>query len=128
MYCGEASLVRLYAKARDKSEKAIVEWLRAHGATVWRLHEPVDLLVHYRDRWHVLECKTPGLVNNMMGPNGKMLKQKRLCELHHIPIVTTPEEALRAIGATEGRGAWKGSGEKQLIARKTARSAPDSTT
>ena len=34
-----------YKRARDANEPEIVEALEKHGATVWRLDTPVDLLV-----------------------------------------------------------------------------------
>lgn len=51
-----------YARKRDDNEAAIVEALRAAGATVTRLGEPgvPDLLVGYRGRNFLLEVKEPG--------------------------------------------------------------------
>ncbi len=45
---------------RDKTEPDIVEALRSvPGVTVFRLDQPVDLLVGFRGANHLLECKTP---------------------------------------------------------------------
>lgn len=43
---------------RDANEKEIVKALEAIGATVYRLDKPVDLLVGFRSRTWLLECKT----------------------------------------------------------------------
>ena len=45
---------------RDKTEPGIVEALRSvPGVTVFRLDQPVDLLVGFRGANHLLEVKTP---------------------------------------------------------------------
>jgi hypothetical protein len=83
------------AAKRDLAEPAIVKALRAVGAFVYLHDKPVDLSVCYRGKWLWLEVKTPGL-----GDHAKERKaQREFIALHNIPIVTTPTEALRAIGA-----------------------------
>ena len=47
-----------YKKKRDKSEPIIKAALEAYGCTVWPMDTPVDLLVGYRGRNHLVECKT----------------------------------------------------------------------
>jgi hypothetical protein len=46
------------AAKRDQSEPEIVEALRAFGFSVFRLDEPVDLMVGFRGRMWLVECKT----------------------------------------------------------------------
>lgn len=82
------------AAKRDASEPGIVDALQAVGAHVERLSLPVDLLVHFRGHWHLLEVKTPGV-----RPDKRQLAQHRFCAEFSVPIITTPAEALRAIGA-----------------------------
>lgn len=85
------------ASKRDSNEKVIIEALRKAGAFVQPL-DPIDLLVGYRGRWHVLEVKDAA----------KPLSQRRLTfdELELIEklrnsaplhVVETPEQALEAI-------------------------------
>lgn len=44
----------------DVNQQAIVERLRAIGARVYFIKEPVDLMVGYRNATVLLECKAPG--------------------------------------------------------------------
>lgn len=46
------------AAKRDISEREIVNALEQAGATVMRLDQPCDLLVGYRGRTHLVECKS----------------------------------------------------------------------
>lgn len=50
-------MIRRKAK-RDASEPEIVNALRASGAYVWRLDQPVDLLIGFQDQMFIAECKT----------------------------------------------------------------------
>ena len=43
---------------RDASEPAIVEALRASGFSVERMDKPVDLLIGFRGRTWLVECKS----------------------------------------------------------------------
>lgn len=49
-----------YAKKRDASEPEIVSALIQCGFSVERLDRPVDLLVGYRKRCWIVECKVEG--------------------------------------------------------------------
>ncbi len=75
---------------RDTAEKPIVDALRAAGAFVRHIGGTgnPDLLVRYCRRWTPLEVKT--------GKGKQTAAQKAEADW---PIVTTPEEALREIGA-----------------------------
>jgi len=46
------------ALKRDASEPEIVSALVQCGFSVYRLHQPVDLLVGHRGRNYLVECKT----------------------------------------------------------------------
>lgn len=93
-----------YAAKRDIAEPAIVQALEAAGVQVWPLDFPVDLAVR-RQNWppgmvQLLEVKTP---RNKAG--APRLRKKQRTQANFIastgtPIVTTPIQALRAIGAT----------------------------
>lgn len=84
----------------DTNQREIVDALRAAGAFVHCLHEAgkgcPDLLVFFRGRTVLMEVKAP---------RGRTTKAQE--EFHAaaasrsvtIPIVTTPEQALTAIGA-----------------------------
>ena len=53
------SLARRAAK-RDASEPEIVSTLEQCGFTVFRMNEPCDLLVGFRGKNYLIECKTEG--------------------------------------------------------------------
>lgn len=90
--------IKRWATRKDAVQKDIIAALEAVNCEVWVIEQPIDLLTLYRGRWLPLECKTPQ-------KNGKPRKrtdqedQTALIERTAIPVVTTPMEALRAIGA-----------------------------
>jgi len=91
------SLLR-YAKKRDLVEPGIVQALRAVGAHVWHLDRPFDLLVGFRGRFTVLECKSdPCLRKKQQHQTDELLAAQAM----GLPVyrVTTPTEALIAVGA-----------------------------
>jgi hypothetical protein len=51
--------IRRHNAKRDANEREIVEALRAAGASVWLLDQPVDLLIGYRGKNHIAEVKLP---------------------------------------------------------------------
>jgi hypothetical protein len=81
-------------KRRDETEPEIVRALEAVGAEVERLDRPFDLLVWFRGRLHPLEC------TGITEYRKRAADQLALLERWGVPIVRTPTEALRAIGAT----------------------------
>lgn len=83
-----------FAKRRDIAEPGIIKALELVGAEVWVLDRPVDLLTFYRGRWMPLEVKT-----GKYRPRKDQAAQAAVIERRAIPVVTTPLEALRAIGA-----------------------------
>lgn len=50
--------LKRYATKRDISEPEIVKALQQIGMTVYRMDQPVDLLVGWRGTTHLVECKT----------------------------------------------------------------------
>lgn len=95
-----------YAKQRDANEPAIVQALEQAGASVQKLGEPgvPDLLVSFGDVLHLLEVKNPaakggGKYNT--GEGALTDTQTRWWAKwtgKRPAIVTTADEALRAIG------------------------------
>jgi hypothetical protein len=85
-----------YAARNDYSQPDIVKALRAVGFTVDIIGWPVDLLLHSpTNKVSLMECKNEDW-------NGKWSKkqkdQKRYVKEHGVPVVTTPEQALKAVG------------------------------
>lgn len=86
-----------FAVRKDLAQARIVATLRAAGVLVEIMHTPCDLLTYVRGRWLPLEVKTPT-------KTGKIAKDKRqkaqraFLEATGCPVVTTPEEALKAVG------------------------------
>lgn len=84
------SLAR-YAKKRDSNERPIIEALESAGAEVWVLDRPVDLLIRFRRQWHLMEVKTE---------KGRLTdEQEKFVTSTGCPVVRTPMDALKAIGA-----------------------------
>jgi hypothetical protein len=80
-----------FAKRKDSSQEAIVKALRKAGVRVWILDTPADLLCRYMSLWSVLEVKANS--KSALTP-----AQKKFIAENDVPIVTNPEEALRALG------------------------------
>lgn len=80
-----------YRTRRDATEPEIRRALSDVGAT-WMMLDPFDLLVLYRGKVTMLECKTK---------KGKPTESQELLVRNGWPLVyvRTPEEALQAIGA-----------------------------
>jgi hypothetical protein len=78
---------------KDVVEDGIVKALEQAGCEVWVIERPCDLLTLFRGRWMPLECKT--------GPKLRkdQPEQTALLTRTQIPVVRTPMDALRAIGA-----------------------------
>lgn len=80
-------------KRRDETEPEIVEALEGVNAEVERLDRPCDLAVWYRGRIFLLEC------DGITAYRKRDPNQLALLTRWGIPIVRTPEAALRAVGA-----------------------------
>jgi hypothetical protein len=88
-----------YAARIDPAQPEIVAALRAIGATVWVIGLPLDLLVGYRGRTHLIEVKT--LVGKRAPKPAKHTKLQKefMCTWTGGPIatVTDPESAIKAV-------------------------------
>jgi hypothetical protein len=80
-------------KRRDETEPAIVSALEGIGAKVERLDRPCDLLVRYRGVVMLLE------VEGITKYRTRDQKQLDFLTAWQVPIVKSPMEAFRAIGA-----------------------------
>lgn len=83
----------------DNNHREIVEALRAAGAGVTSMASlgkgVGDLLVSFRMRWYVIECKSPG---------GKLTKDECAWiqgQRAAVYVVNSVEDALEAIGAVQ---------------------------
>jgi hypothetical protein len=96
------SLAR-FAKKRDTSEGPIIDALEIAGYHVWQLDRPCDLLIWREDmgpgRFRALECKTPSGKHGLARKRNDQPDQTAFVDTTGTPVVTTPMEALRAIGA-----------------------------
>jgi hypothetical protein len=90
--------IKRWATRKDAVQKDIISALEAVGCEVWVIEKPVDLLTLFRGQWMPLECKTPK-ANGKPAKRSDQAKQTEVIERTLIPVVTTPTEALRAIGA-----------------------------
>jgi hypothetical protein len=89
-----------WAAKRDSVEAPIIEALEKAGAHIWPLDYPVDLLVRFRETWFLLEVKTGRGKNLTIAKDKRQEAQINFIQTTNTPIVRTPLEALRAIGAT----------------------------
>jgi hypothetical protein len=83
----------------DATQKDIVDALRKAGAQVWVIKQPVDLLVYFRGRWQPMEAKTGRGKKLAVYRDKRQEAQSEFLDSTGCPIVRTPEEALRALGA-----------------------------
>lgn len=92
------------APNRDKGEPAIIDALQSVGATVQQLDAKgvPDLLVGYRGRNYLLECKAPAGARGGAGREGQKLNadQERWHAMWNGQVATVhgPAEALAIIG------------------------------
>jgi hypothetical protein len=90
--------LKRYAAKRDRNEPAIVEALRAAGATVHSVSQEglPDLLVGFRDVTYLLEVKAPG-------GSRTQAQTTFFDEWRGGPaqVVWSVDEALKAIGAVD---------------------------
>lgn len=91
--------INRFAKKRDKSEPAIIQALERVGAEIWVLDYPVDLLCRFRSQWFLLEVKTPYGKAGKARTDRRQEAQNNFVASTNTPIITTPMEALQAIGA-----------------------------
>ena len=85
-----------YDARRDSTELAIREALTCVGALYIQL-DKFDLLVLYRGKLTMLDCKTP---RGKRGTTIRTASQQKLLDLGFpLKFARTPEEAAKAIGA-----------------------------
>lgn len=84
-----------YAARIDANQQQVISALRAAGAFVWIIGLPVDLLVGYEGQTYLFEIKD--------GPKKKLTKlQLDFFDKWtgaHLHVVTSPDDALKIIGA-----------------------------
>ncbi len=88
-----------YATMRDAIEPEIVAALEAIGCTVIRMDVPVDLLVGYRKRCFLIECKSDKSISHTSRDNQKTKDQKEFFKWWRgqVRVCSTPEEAIRLV-------------------------------
>ena len=88
---------------RDANEPEIIRALERIGASVIRMHTPVDLLCGFRGCNYLIEIKRP--LGPKGGKRGRDLTpdQRVFFKVWHgkVHIVRTPTEALLAVGALQ---------------------------
>ena len=88
--------MKRYADKPDTNQPEIVEALRACGAKVWLIGDPLDLLVAFRGVFYIIEVK-------MQGEKLSTSQQKTVLEMWDagcmVSVVYDVDEALQAIGA-----------------------------
>jgi len=86
---------------RDNAEAAIVDALERAGWEVWR-ELPCDLLVYKPSKgFRTLETKSNKRADGTVVLRKEQTKQAGFCLRTNTAYVTTPEEALRALGETQ---------------------------
>lgn len=88
-----------YAKKKDRNQDDIIISLESVGAEVWIIGLPVDLLVRFRGMWHLLEVKGSRKKDGTIAHRKGQERQTQFIASTGCPVVTTPSEALEAIGA-----------------------------
>jgi hypothetical protein len=83
-----------YAAQRDHNEPSIIQALEKIGAQVEQMKLPCDLLVRFRGQMFVLEVDNPASKYRKRKPD-----QLKFLQEWGVPLVQTPEDALKAIGA-----------------------------
>ncbi len=88
-----------YASMRDAIEPEIVAALEAIGCTVIRMDTPVDLLVGYKAKCFLLECKSDKSVSHTSRENQKTKDQKGFFKWWNgqVRIVETAEDAIHTV-------------------------------
>lgn len=86
-----------YAARTDTTQSRIVATLRAAGVRVEIIKRPVDLLTYFRGRWLPVEVKSPTKAGKYRPRRDQEAQQAFIAETG-VPVVTSPEEALKAVG------------------------------
>lgn len=88
---------RYKADKPDTGTKEIVEALRSLDMQVFYMARPLDLLVGWRGRWVVLECKPKGRKRRADQEKQSELIDSLLEAGLPLSVVTDPTEALKAM-------------------------------
>lgn len=90
-----------YALRKDANQDEIVSALEKIGASVYVMHQPLDLLVGFRGKNFLLECK---IVQRRGHRNNKTPAQIRFIDgWHgHHAVVYTISEAIEVVTGLEG--------------------------
>lgn len=88
-----------YAKKQDANQNILIEAIEKAGGEVWIIGQPVDLLVRFRGAWHLLEVKRKRRKDGAIATDKRQERQTAFIASTGCPVVTTPLEALMAIGA-----------------------------
>jgi hypothetical protein len=86
--------IRRHNAKRDANEPAIVDALQAAGASVYRLDQPVDLLIGFRGKLLIAEVKIPDATLN---PNQQWFFQTWKGPTP--PILRSVDDALKLLEA-----------------------------
>jgi hypothetical protein len=82
----------------DANQDAVVSALRAAGASVNVIGQPVDLLVGHRGTTMLMEVKNPKSRYGKAGANDNQLDFMQAWRGGPVSLVDGPEAALRALG------------------------------
>ena len=97
--------IKRWNTKRDSAEPPIIDALERVGFEVWPMDFPCDLAVR-KSNWppgmfQFLEVKTGRGKKGTVSKDRRQAKQQAFIASTGTPIVRTPIEALRAIGAVE---------------------------
>lgn len=84
---------------KDANQDEIVKGLRAIGATVTIMDKPLDLLVGYRARNFLIECKQPGKAIKGLTP---FQKEFLASWKGQVRVVETVDEAIKLVTESYG--------------------------
>lgn len=88
-----------FAKKKDAAQDDVVKKLREAGWKVYIIGYPVDLLCFKNGQMKLLEVKTPyGKKKPAAKVDKRQIEQNEFLQFTQTPVVTTPMEALLALG------------------------------
>lgn len=90
--------IRRAAKV-DDNQKSVENALKAVGAWFQSIGQPYDLLVWFRNSWHVLEVKDGAKTLSQQRLTESQLKTLAELRMCGVKLVRSGDEALCAIGA-----------------------------
>ena len=87
-----------YARKTDTTQADIVSALRSAGWHVWLIGIPCDALCYKNGVFRMLEFKTARNKRGEPRLDKRQTAQAEFCALTGTPYVTSPEQALEALG------------------------------